>query len=184
MGMRHLAKSIRSSGYDILDTVAPSQLYNNNTTCIQWAHNMPSKKIWYMELPVKVVRKWVHNGILTVLHVKGRVNPADIFTKEMQDGAHFWQLRDSFMCLLSDFLHQSLLVIHHSLVFSTCSATSGTLSCNFYGIFDTKFLFCSIALFSLMLHSLDHFASVKCKSSSCSTTPSHCSAKFFLLRFS
>jgi hypothetical protein len=43
-----------------------------------------------MELRENAVREWVHNGILTVLQVIGRVNPADIFTKEMQDGAHFW----------------------------------------------------------------------------------------------
>jgi hypothetical protein len=67
-----------------------------------------------MELHENAVHEWVHDGILTVLHIKGRVNPADIFTKEMQDGAHFWQLKDSFMCRLSNFLHQSLLVIHHS----------------------------------------------------------------------
>jgi hypothetical protein len=94
--------------------VAPSPLYNKNVACIQWAHNMTSKKIWHMELQENVVHKWVHDGIINVLHVKGRVNPADIFTKEMWDGAHFRRLRDSFMCRLSDFLHQSLLVIHHS----------------------------------------------------------------------
>ncbi len=55
-----------------------------------------------------LVREWVQDGVLNVLHVKGRVNPADIFTKEMWDGAHFWCLHDSFMCRLS------LLVIHHS----------------------------------------------------------------------
>jgi hypothetical protein len=97
VGMRHLAKSIQSSGYDILDTVAPSPLYNDNATCIQWAHNMTSKKIRHMELWENVVRKWVDDGILSILHIKGRVNPADIFTKEMRDGAHFRRLRDSFM---------------------------------------------------------------------------------------
>jgi hypothetical protein len=51
---------------------------------------------------------------LKLLRVKGRVNPADIFTKEMRDGAHFRRLRDSFMCRLSNFLHQLILVIHHS----------------------------------------------------------------------
>ena len=113
VGMRHLAKSIRSSGYNISDTVAPSPLYNDNAACIQWAHNMTSKKIWHMELQENVVCEWVHNGILNAYHVKGRVNPADIFTKEMRDGAHFRRLRDSFMCRLSDFIQQSILVIHH-----------------------------------------------------------------------
>jgi hypothetical protein len=113
MGMRHLAESVRSSGYDISDTVAPSPLYNDHAACIQWAHNMTSKKIRHMELRENAVREWVHDGTITVLHVKGRVNPADIFTKEMCDGARFWRLNDSFMCRLSNFLHQSLLVIHH-----------------------------------------------------------------------
>jgi hypothetical protein len=114
VGMRHLAESVQSSGYDISDTVAPSPLYNDNAACIQWTHNTTSKKIWHMELRENVVREWVHDGILNILHVKGHVNPADIFTKEMPDGAHFRHLRDSFMCRLSDFLHQSLLVVHHS----------------------------------------------------------------------
>jgi hypothetical protein len=51
---------------------------------------------------------------LKVLHVPGRSNPADIFTKEMRDGAHFRRLRDSFMCPLSEFLQQSLLDFHLS----------------------------------------------------------------------
>ncbi len=66
-----------------------------------------------MELRKNSVREWVENKTLNVLHVSGRVNPADIFAKEMRDGAHFRRLRDSFMCRLSDFLQQSLLAIHH-----------------------------------------------------------------------
>ena len=50
---------------------------------------MTSKKIWYMELQENSVREWVQDKVLNVLHVPGRVNLADIFTKEMRDGAHF-----------------------------------------------------------------------------------------------
>jgi hypothetical protein len=98
VGMHHLAESVRSSGYDILDKVAPSPLYNDNAACIKWSHNMTSKKIPHMELRKNAVREWVHDGILNALHIKGCINPADIFTKEMRDGAHFWRLQDSFMC--------------------------------------------------------------------------------------
>ena len=42
-----------------------------------------------MELRENSVREWVENKTLNVLHINGRINPADIFTKEMQDGAHF-----------------------------------------------------------------------------------------------
>ena len=74
---------------------------------------MTSKKIQHMELRENSVHEWVENKTLNVLHVNGCINPADIFTKEMRDGAQFQQLRDSFMGRLSDFLQQSLLVIHH-----------------------------------------------------------------------
>jgi hypothetical protein len=120
--MRHLADGVRSSGFDILDTLTPSPLYNDNAACIPWAHNMTSKKIQHMELRENSVREWVENKTLNVLHISGRVNPADIFTKEMRDGAHFWRLRDSFVCHLSNFLQQSLLAIHHQLQ-STSPAT-------------------------------------------------------------
>ena len=115
VGLRHLAESVRLSGFDITDTLAPSPLYNDNAACIQWSHNMTSKKIRHMELQENSVREWVQDKVLNVLHVPGRVNPADIFTKEMRDGAHFRRLHDSFMCRLSSFVQQSLLVlIHHS----------------------------------------------------------------------
>ena len=66
-----------------------------------------------MELRENSVLEWVKNKTLNVLHVSERVNPADIFTKEMRDGAHFRRLWDSFVCRLSNFHQQSLLVIHH-----------------------------------------------------------------------
>ena len=87
--MRHLAEGVRSSGFDISDALDPSPLYNDNAACIQWSHNMTSKKIRHMELRENSVREWVENRTLNVLHVSGRINPADIFTKEMRDGAHF-----------------------------------------------------------------------------------------------
>jgi hypothetical protein len=71
VGMRHLADSIRSSGHDISDTLAPSSLYNDNAACIQWSHNMTSKKFQHMELQENSVREWVQGGILNVLYVKG-----------------------------------------------------------------------------------------------------------------
>jgi hypothetical protein len=42
------------------------------------------------------------------------VNPADIFTTEMQDGMHFHRLCDSFMSQLSNFNNISLLETHHT----------------------------------------------------------------------
>jgi hypothetical protein len=112
MGIRNLAKSVRNSGFDIPDTTAASPLYNENESCVCWSHNMTTEQIRHMEMRENAVREWVQDSYLQILHVPGRTNPADIFTKEMRDGAHFWRLRDSFMCPLPDFLQQSLLDVH------------------------------------------------------------------------
>ena len=75
---------------------------------------MMTKQIQHMKMQENAVREWVQDAFLKILHVPGQINLADIFTKEMQDGAHFRRLQDSFMCPLSDFLQQSLLEVHLS----------------------------------------------------------------------
>jgi hypothetical protein len=114
MGICNLADSVRTSGHNINDTQVASPIYNDNKSCIKWSHNMMTKQTHHMEMHKNAVNEWVQDDLLKVVHVSGRLNPADIFTKEMRDGAHFRCLRDSFMCGLSDFLQQSLIEIHHS----------------------------------------------------------------------
>ncbi len=100
---------------------------------------------------------------MNILHVSGRVNPADIFTKEMRDGAHFQQLRDSFMCRLSAFIQQSILVIHHQSQ-STSHMTprqGATLGWVVKGSCCTKFLFCGFVFHSHMPDFLSYFSPVK-----------------------
>ena len=50
---------------------------------------MTTKQIRHMEMRENSVREWVNDQLLRALHVKGKINPADTFTKEMRDGAHF-----------------------------------------------------------------------------------------------
>ena len=89
MGIRHLADAVRTGGHDIVDTAAASLLYNDNESCVKWSHNMTTKQIRHMEMRENAVREWVQDSSLKVVHVPGRINPADIFMKEMRDGAHF-----------------------------------------------------------------------------------------------
>ena len=89
MGIHHLADAVREGGHDIADTAVASPLYNDNEACFKWSHNMTTKQIRHMEMRENAVREWVQDASLKVLHVSGRINPADIFTKEMRDGAHF-----------------------------------------------------------------------------------------------
>ena len=47
--------------------------------------------------------EWVHDKLLDVPHVPGKINISNIFTEEIQDKSLFRRLRDSFMCRLRDF---------------------------------------------------------------------------------
>ena len=78
--------------------------YNDNEACVSWTHNMTTRQIRHMEMRENSVREWVNDQLLRALHVKCKINPADTFTKEMRDGAHFQRLQDCFMCRLLDFL--------------------------------------------------------------------------------
>jgi hypothetical protein len=75
---------------------------------------MTSKAAHHIKLCENSIRERVQDKTLNVVHVAGKVNPANIFTKEMMDGAHFCHLRDSFMIHLSDFMNDSLLHLHHA----------------------------------------------------------------------
>ncbi len=43
------------------------------------------------------VRENVLNAFVSIHHVEGKVNLADLFTKEMKDTSHFVELRDIMM---------------------------------------------------------------------------------------
>ena len=60
--------------------------------------------------------------LLTVKHISGKINPLDVFTKEMRDAIHFRWLNNSFMLWLSDFVNASLLAIRH-----TCQAAASSV---------------------------------------------------------
>ncbi len=87
LALRHLAGSIRDNCHDISDTLETSLLYNDNEACVRWSQNMTTKQICHMEMRENSVCERVQDLSMRVLHVNGKINPADIFTKEMHDGA-------------------------------------------------------------------------------------------------
>jgi hypothetical protein len=109
----NLSRSVSESGHTIDGLSSPTVLYNNNDACVKWLHNMISKAAHHIELCENSIWEWVQDMTWNVIHVAGKTNPTDIFTKEMKEGAHFCRLRDSFMICLSDFVNHSLLNLHH-----------------------------------------------------------------------
>jgi hypothetical protein len=78
---------------------------------------MTSKATHHIELRKNSIHEWVQDKALNVVHIAEKVNPANIFNKEMKGGAHFHQLRDSMMIrLLFDFVNDSLLELFTILV--------------------------------------------------------------------
>jgi hypothetical protein len=119
----------------------------------------------------------VQNKAINVQHISGKINPADIFTKEMRDGTHFRRLWDFFMSRLSDFINNSLLAIHHTNQQSpkqiVPSAAKAILTVHPYSYFSAL----SSHIIFLLLHLHCHFTFLQCWlsaspefSQGCSTT--------------
>ena len=52
-----------------------------------------------MQIRENAIRESVQNKTVTIKHVDGKTNLADIFTKEDKDIAHFLKIRDTLMSL-------------------------------------------------------------------------------------
>ena len=115
-----------------------------------------------MEMGENSVREWVQDLSLHVLYIKGKINPADIFIKEMHEGAHVRCLQDSFMCWLSSFLQQSHLDVHlshqqdepvlHQVMTSAAWSASGAMRGSYLSTF------CSLLLCNTLL-AISHLSS-------------------------
>jgi hypothetical protein len=114
LDFKNLCRSDFNSGHSIEGLSSPTLLYNDNNACVKWLHIVTSKVACHIELCKYSIQEWVQDKTLNIIHVAGKVNPANIFTKEMKDGAHFCCLGDFFMLCLSDFVNDSLLDLHHA----------------------------------------------------------------------
>ena len=78
-------------------------VYNDNASCVQWAASVTSKCITHLNLQENKVCKLQQSARCHIHHIPGRINPSDIFTKEMRDEVHFRSLRDCMMVSKSVF---------------------------------------------------------------------------------
>ena len=73
-------------------------IYNDSMACVQWSKNKTTRSIRHIQLRENAIRESVQNGLISVSHVPGTSNPADMLTKEDRDSAHYIHLRD---CVVS-----------------------------------------------------------------------------------
>ena len=72
----------------------PITVYNDNAACIKWSRNMTMKGLRYIQIRENAVREAVQAKIIHLQHIDGKINIADLFTKEDKDTAHFVSIRD------------------------------------------------------------------------------------------
>jgi hypothetical protein len=73
-------------------------IYNDNKACVDWSKKCTTKGLRHIQMKENRVRENIASEFVTIKHVDGKLNIADIFTKEMKDTSHFVELRDLFMC--------------------------------------------------------------------------------------
>jgi len=90
--IRHIIQDLHLS-QDILHT--KTKIYNDNMACVMWSKNTTTKGLRHLQIRENAIRE--SSKIIEIEHVAGKINPADMFTKEDKDATHFIQLRDTIV---------------------------------------------------------------------------------------
>ena len=86
--VRHISQDL-----DLDEVKKPTPLYNDNRGCCDWSYGVNiSKRLRHFNIREVAVRDDVKAGDISVTHLPGRVNIADLFTKEIRDAAHFREM--------------------------------------------------------------------------------------------
>ncbi len=73
-------------------------IYNDNKACVDWSKACTTNGLCHIQMRENRIREDVLTNFVSIQHIDGKHNFADIFTKEMKDTGHFVELRDLMMC--------------------------------------------------------------------------------------
>jgi hypothetical protein len=85
---------------EVKDIFMPSinTIYSDNQACVNWSKRCTTKGLRHIQMKENQIRENIASNFVTICQVDGKVNLADLFTKEMKDTSHFVALRDLMMC--------------------------------------------------------------------------------------
>ena len=66
---------------------------------------MTTKGLRYIQIRENAVRESVQDKFIDLLHIEGKINIADLFTKEDKDSKHFISIRDILVQTISKIPH-------------------------------------------------------------------------------
>jgi len=72
-------------------------IYNDNSACINRSKKCTKKGLHHIQMRENRVRENISRKFVQINHVNGKLNLADLFTKEMKDVGHFVELGDLMM---------------------------------------------------------------------------------------
>jgi hypothetical protein len=72
-------------------------IYNDNNACVNCSKKCTMKGLRHIQMRENRVRENAATKFVTIQHVCGKINLADLFTKEMRDTGHFVELRGIMM---------------------------------------------------------------------------------------
>jgi deoxyuridine 5'-triphosphate nucleotidohydrolase len=75
----------------------PTTIYNDNSACVCWSKATTTKGLRHIQMRENAIREAVATDFVSVQHIEGKLNLADMFTKEDRDTEHFIQVRDHIM---------------------------------------------------------------------------------------
>ena len=88
--LRHLLQDLGAEDGNI-----PTPVYNDNRGTVDWSQGCTvSRKLRHVNMRNLLVRLHQRVGNISVIHVDGKKNIADLFTKEMKDVQHYLEMRD------------------------------------------------------------------------------------------
>ena len=100
----------------------PTPIYNDNRACVLWSEAMTTKGLRHVQIRENGVREMVQNNEIKVLHIEGKINPADIFTKEDKCAEHYCAIRDTFLTELRAIRRATIKLNNHKNIMRTSSS--------------------------------------------------------------
>ena len=81
-------------------THKPIQVFNDNNACVCWYKSSTTKGLRHVSIRDNAIRESVANKTVSIRHIEGKINLADIFTKELKDKNAFLTMRNQITSIL------------------------------------------------------------------------------------
>ncbi len=87
----------------LIDTTVPTNVYNDNRGSVDWSNSFSTKGMRHVNIRENAVREARMMNEVSIHHIPGAANPADLFTKEFKSDATFRALRNLTLFYPSSF---------------------------------------------------------------------------------